>query len=367
MKLARKIILILIAPTFLNISNNTLFGLSTNPDTFGPNNFAKTFCKFFTNQNRSFSDTQQAQEIVWENSNTTPFNELIVSWNSLRPSTGFLTFWVSVKHQNKWTSWHRLAQWGPRFQQTFVNKLNRYVHTKHCRIEMQKNHLAYGFRVKMTCHQNADPASLKAFFGCVSQLQHFKISHNYHNLPSILIKGIPRQSQMILDHLRFRDLCSPVSISMLVAYFHRKLYGRNAINSMHDFAINIANKVHDQGYLDIYGNWILNTAQAFDSCNGDVFFRVERINSFRDLHSYLSKNIPIAVSVRRLPGGATPYANGHIMIVAGWDQKKHHVLCIDPAFANNNATPKAYRLRDFLHAWGRSNNLAYVPLLLESV
>ena len=75
------------------------------------------------------------------------------------------------------------------------------------------------------------------------------------------------------------------------------------------------------------------------------------------------KKSPVAVSVRRLRGGATPYANGHIMLVVGWNRIKRRVLCLDPAFGSNRATLKSYRLTDFLNAWSRSSNLAYVPIL----
>lgn len=328
----------------------------------GPHVFSKTISKFFTEQELSALPGANP-EIVWEQPATLPFNELIVSWNALRPPVGHMTLWVSVKYSNKWSSWHRLALWGPKSQQTFVNKLHPHVHTKHCRVEMQRNMLARGLRVKMVFHQGADPKNLKAFFACVSRLNHFKIVHPTTKLQSVTIQGIPRQSQMVLDHERYRDLCSPVSTSMLVAYFYQKLMGAKLVHAMHDFAIDFAKKSHDQGYLDIYGNWILNVAQAFDSSNGTVYFRVERLNSFYDLHQSLVKKIPVAVSVRRLRGGATPYANGHIMLVVGWDRVKRRVLCIDPAFGSNRATLKAYRLIDFLHAWSRSSNLAYVPLL----
>ena len=94
-----------------------------------------------------------------------------------------------------------------------------------------------------------------------------------------------------------------------------------------------ADKVYDNGYLNIYGNWPLNVAAAHDATYGNVFFRVERLNFFDDLYKYLSKKIPVAVSVRKLRGGATSYSNGHLMVVVGWNKEKQCVLCIDPAFS----------------------------------
>jgi hypothetical protein len=167
---------------------------------------------------------------------------------------------------------------------------------------------------------------------------------------------------MVINHPRAKELCSPTSTSMLVNYFTNKIYGYSMNGHMRDYVVDFADKVHDNGYLDIYGNWILNVAQAFDSSNGEVFFRVERLNGFNNLYDYLAKRIPVAVSVRRLRGGATPYRNGHFMVVVGWNSIKHTVLCIDPAFGNNTSTLHSYKLWDFLRAWGRSLNLSYIPI-----
>src|SRR5207245_1423868 len=124
----------------------------------------------------------------------------------------------------------------------------------------------------------------KALFACVSRPNHLNIIRPTIPLPSLAVKNVPRQSQMVLKHHRFRDLCAPASTSMMVAYFYHKLYGMKPNASLHDFVIDFAEKAHDQGYLDIYGNWILNVDQAFDACNGDVYFRAERMNSFYDLY-----------------------------------------------------------------------------------
>lgn len=317
--------------------------------------FSHTICKFFSEQDIT------SPEVIWEKKETQPFSELIVSWNGHRPPVGSMTVYVSVYHRKKWTPWHRLALWKPNYQRTFVNKLSPYVHTKHCRVEMQQGFLARGFRVKTVFSNGAQPTALKALFGCISRPNHLKVIQPDAALPSTVIRGVPRQSQLLLDHYRFRDLCSPTSMSMAVAYYYQKLYGRIPKSSMHDFAIDFAEKSHDQ-HINIYGNWILNVAHAFDACNGDVFFRVERLNSFYHLHAHLVNQVPVVVSVRRLLGGATPYSNGHLMVVVGWNAQKRHVLCLDPAFGKGKPVMRAYRINDFLSAWSRSSNLAYVPM-----
>ncbi|MBS1987888.1 C39 family peptidase [Candidatus Dependentiae bacterium] len=328
-------------------------------------NFSKTFSKFF-NDPLPQTAGQGADVKIWERTDTGPFNELILSWNAYRPKRGKMTIWVSVKHSD-WSRWHRLAQWSPDHQQTFVNKLDRFVHTKHVLVEMQRNVLARGFRVKVTFEGGADHHSLKALFACASNMKLFNLARPSVNNPTVLVSGVPKQSQMVLKHPRFADLCSPTATSLIVNYFMKKEPGAQVNTNLHDYVIDFADKVLDKGYLDIYGNWLLNVAHAYHASKGNVFFRVERLNSFNDLYQYLQRKVPVAVSVRSLRGGATPYRNGHFMVVVGWNRATRSVICIDPAFPRTMNTLKSYKIWDFLKAWARSRNLSYIPLPKLSV
>jgi len=323
-----------------------------------PINFSTIESKFFDK-----SDFEEGDDMcVWERQETNPFTELILSWNALRPSPGSLTFWVNVKYgNNTWSGWQRMAEWGERIQRSFINKTNPYVHTKHVRVEMQHGIVGNGFKVKVTFNNGADPKELRALFVCLCDLKKFKLVRPNIVLPTTFIRGVPKQSQMVLDHPRFRDLCSATSTSIIVNYFTAKLNRQPICKGLDDYVGNFADKVYDPK-LNIYGNWQLNVAQAFDAANGDVFFRVERLNGFRDLHAYLMKKIPVVVSVHRLTGGALPYKSGHFMVVVGWNQAKQQVLCIDPAFKGSSKTLRSYKFWDFLQAWGRSVNLSYIPM-----
>lgn len=321
--------------------------------------FSNTLTKFFDHELPA-TDTH---DLMWEMPSTKPFTELILSWNAHRPTIGSYTFWVSVKYgKNTWSGWQRMSEWGATTQRSFVNKINPFVHTKHVRVEMQKKTFGKGFRIKVTSRNGAPAKNIKALFACLSNLRSFNVGKGVCTLPSTLINGVPKQSQMVLTHPRFKDLCSPTSTSILVNYFLSKMTTHSILNPLNDYVVSFAQKVHDRGRLDIYGNWQLNVAQAFDAAQGEVYFRVDRLNGFHDLHSYLTKKIPVAVSVRRLHGGALPYQNGHFIVIVGWDQAKQEVLCIDPAFARTRKTLHAYKLRHFLPAWGRSVNLSYIPI-----
>lgn len=290
-----------------------------------------------------------------------PFNELILSWNAERPDAGLFSFYVSAKESGIWSPWQKLAEWAPCTQQTFCNSRHGNVHTKHVRIEIVRRRMATGFRVKAVAQNGASIRNIHALFANVSNLNKFKINGGIFSQPSVLIKDIMPQSQMTLNHHRRHDLCAPTSTSMLVRYFADK-YGGKQKTPLHDDVIEFAELAHDDSYLNIYGCWPLVVAQAYQATGGQVFFRAERLNGFAHLYKYIQNKIPVAVSVRRLRGGALPYENGHYIVVIGWNKDTQKVRCIDPAFKGRRRTIRDYNLRDFLAAWSRSRNLGYVPM-----
>lgn len=308
----------------------------------------------------------QKNVLIWQRKSQRPFSELIVSWNASRPKKGHFSFYAKVRHHN-WSPWKKLAEWGAKHQKTFGNTRNRYVHSKHVRLELQRGRTGHEYQIKVVAEKGADLRRIKALFANVANERDFSVQFQCPPLSKTCINNIPRQSQWKLRHWRTKDLCSPTSISMITRYFINKdnLFCPSFSLSQHAAAF--AQKVHDAS-LNIYGNWIFNVAQAYSSTKGNILYRVERLNNFKELHAHLLKKIPVAVSLRgRLRGrhrerGAWPYNNGHFVVVIGWDPKKRHVLCLDPAFRNNKQMFRSYRIREFVRTWGRSRNLSYVPI-----
>lgn len=325
-------------------------------------NFSHITSKFLTTNDFTDDDGKVSNNYVWISSQKNPFTELILSWNALRPKKGDFSFFVSVKH-NKWSSWYKLSQWGVKTQQTFVNSRVPIVQTKHVRMVLTRGKKSNAFRIKVVAQNGADLRNLKALFVDTCDMTKFcEIKPNLEK-PTTYIKGFPRQSQMVVGHPRFRDICSPTSLSMILDYHLNPQRLSPKIGGLTSFVSNFANLVHDNSYLDIYGNWILNAAQVFDSSKGNVFCRAQRLNNFDELYDYIKRKIPVAVSIRgKLRGGRKPYDNGHFVVVIGWSQKKKAVICVDPAFSSSKKTLKAYHLKDFLTAWGKSRNLSYIAI-----
>lgn len=271
--------------------------------------------------------------------NIDPFDELILSWNGVRPKTPWI-FWISL-YQEGWSSWMRLAEWGEGIQRTFSDSCE--TAKTYQDIASPKSGLCTGFRVKV----EGDLAGLHSLFVCCSNLK--EIQTKILNLPPVHLNEFPAQSQQILSHKRARDLCSPTSTTTSINYLLKQQL----------CPAQFAETAKDQGF-DIYGNWVLNTAAASEYLLPKYRIHVERLTDFSAIHNQLQKGLPTVVSVRGpLPGAPMPYQYGHLLCVIGYENGRVH--CMDPGFPTSDQTHVSYPLSDFLDAWtSRRKNLAYV-------
>lgn len=298
--------------------------------------------------------------LVWEEHNIDPFEEAVFSWNARRRK-GKFTIYVAIEHSAGKAVWHRLAEWGAKGQKTFGKKAP-FVLTSYSRVHMRGDIKGKGFRVKVVAEDGANIKDMHALFVCTSNFKKYRRPGFNIDMPSVVINNVPRQSQFRLDHPRYKDLCAPTSTSMIVRYFSQKQGEVSRLPSLHHSAALFADKVYDKS-LNIYGNWILNVAQAYDASDGNVFFRAERLHGPKHLHSYLMKQIPVAVSVRGwIPGAAHVYRNGHFIVIVGWNNETKRFICIDPAFRVTKKLLTSYSAKDFLAAWRRSLHMAYIPI-----
>jgi len=272
---------------------------------------------------------------LWEERDTLPFNELILSWNGIRPKQSTWIFWVSF-HEGEWLKY---AEWGPNSQQTFKS-IGIFGYTDQD-IAIPKE-ISTHFQIKV---DGNELEQLHRLTVCLSNSAHFAPPMP-QNLPPVFLQDVPRQSQMVLDHPRREGLCSPVSICTAAKH----LFPAKQLDPL-----KFAQNVYDAGF-DMYGNWILNIAESYHQTQSPC--RVERLADFTALHAHLMRGKPVVVSVKgALAGALKPYDEGHLMCVIGYEGNK--VYCIDSRFLSNDATYVAYELDDFLAAWGRRRNLAY--------
>ena len=268
--------------------------------------------------------------------NIAPFDELIVSWNADRPSTGNYKIYVSVK-TDSWSPWQLYASWGADGQSSFLSSIDTF--------NLPEGQKATGFQVKT---EPAEGIRSLHVYTNGNKTREAQQHIPYTTAVALPVAGL---SQMALDHERAGSLCSPTSTAAVVRY----LSNNPQIN-----AVDFAKKAWDRG-CDIYGNWPLNIAQAAAELGASWECWVERLDGFDEIYRRLHQGTPVVVSVRGpLPGSAQPYAQGHLIAVVGYDPEQQQVLCMDPAFPSDEETRVSYNLADFIEAWNRRGRIAYL-------
>lgn len=295
------------------------------------------------------SDNPMDNVFVWRKSGVMPFKEIIVTWNAERPTVGTFLFFVRVKG-NKWSDWLEYAAWGDKGQRSFFSNKDDVGCVASASITLKGGVVASEFEVKVEARGGASIQKIARLYACVSNADKYSEAKPSKKLVDCIVSNVPQQSQMVLNHQRAKDLCSPTATSSVMSYF---------LGGKFD-PVDFAALVYDEGHK-IYGNWVLNVAQAYDISGGAVPCCVARLSGFDELHSYLLRACPVIVSVQGpLKGSATPYANGHLIVVVGWDAKNERVWCVDSAFRDNKKTLMWYSSSEFCKAWARRRNLSYV-------
>jgi hypothetical protein len=276
----------------------------------------------------------------WEVSGVAPFEQLIVSWNAVRPQAGKFTIFVSLQ-VGEWSPWLPYAVWEAGSQHGFTGK--------EWNIAVDLNAVnavgaqADGFRIRVEARKGAEMKDFRALHACTS-IPSDIVTPAYFTAPPLCleVKGLsqkPRQG-------------SPTSTAAVVRY----LTGDNSL----DPAL-FAERCRDRRF-DVFGNWTLNVAAAYHELRETPYWCwVQRLDGFEPILDALEKGFPTVISVSApLPGSTGAYPLGHLIAVIGFDPQKQQVLCMDPAFSTNEKTLVRYDLNDLLEAWARQQYISYV-------
>lgn len=292
-------------------------------------------------------DDQKSEAFVWEQLDLENFNELLISWEAHRPEMGFYQIDVSVL-TNGWSPWLNYAFWSASDQHTFDQSMPP-IKTYQDTIEVDNDFNATGIRIRVTAHEGALLSDFRALHACASDLKQQKVDSFFQGNDTIVL-DVQGLSQMALDDARNQRLCSPTSTTAVIRFLTQSELS----------PITFANGVWDSAF-DIYGNWVLNTAQASYYLGPSWHCCVARLTNFQQLIDSLENDFPVVVSIKGpLAGAPLPYKAGHLLVVCGYDALEKKVLCMDPAYADDHSTLVSYALDDFLAAWNRRKGLAYI-------
>jgi hypothetical protein len=299
------------------------------------------------------SMTEKAQiesSYIWQEDHLQLFDELIVSWDAQRPEKGSYTIAVSLFNKT-WSPWLDYAFWGVENQYTYDQyDAEGTFKTYQDAVEMLNGEKATGFKI---CIKANDGASLEPFrnlHACTTALKEHLVSEGDRESAFIELPVIGL-SQIALPDERNMRLCSPTSTTAVINFLSPTLQVD---------PLTFADAIRDSAF-DIYGNWVLNTAQASYLLGPTWSCYVARLTSFDQILQHLNKGIPVVVSVKGpINGGADPYASGHLIVVRGYDPESQKVLCMDPGFPQDQLTLMNYSLEDFMTAWRRRSGIVYL-------
>ena len=281
------------------------------------------------------------------------FDQLILSWNVSAVSDSTYLFSVQVLRGSEWSSPYVLGQWALGAAQP-----NRTS------VGGQKDELA---RVSTDTLVLSEPAQTVRVSvevdqerAALSELELIGLSFlDSDSRPKRLRSDraawgvelvVPQLCQM--DYEGGEVWCSPTSVGMVLSHWAN-------VRKRPDLRLSVpslAAEVFDPGW-DGTGNWPFNTAFAgsFDGIRGYVV----RLSDVVELEAFVSAGIPVTVSVaysvlKRSPSRSN---DGHLIVCVGFTNEGD-IIVNDPA--RNPEVRWVYDRADFVAAWGRSKNTAYL-------
>lgn len=294
-----------------------------------------------------FPQKEKSKPYIWEKTNVTPFSEMIFSWNGARPKKGKISFFISLQFSKNFSPYFLFAEWEPNAQRTFQYE-QQELGIKSLEDTVTLNsEKAIGFRIKI---ENSEENSSLNF------LHAFTLTENNENPPfdpplEKIDLPLPILSQFATSSSISSRICSPTSTTAVIRFLKKD-------NSLDPLLF--AEKVRDQTF-DIFGNWVLNVAEASNELGNKWSVFVERLTGLNDLIHYLKKGLPVVISIKGpIEGGALPYTGGHLLAIQGYDPKSSCFIAMDPAFPKDYGKSVSYKVHDLEKAWEKRGYVAYV-------
>jgi hypothetical protein len=160
---------------------------------------------------------------------------------------------------------------------------------------------------------------------------------------------VPERSQMAYP--QGDELCSPTTLSMLLAFYAQELRRPDLDRSVPE----IQAAVYDETWKGT-GNWPFNTAYA-GSLPGMRAF-VTRFSDVSELEEWVASGLPIGLSVcyNKLRG-RDGVPSGHLVVCVGFSKSGDPIIN-DPGTSRN--VRKTFKRKNLITAWANSHNTVYV-------
>jgi len=278
------------------------------------------------------------------------WDELIASWNAEMPASAYLKVETRALYPGHRTKWYVMGLWSgdperhPRESVRRQRDDDGDVKTDTLVLERH----AEGLQVRLTMGGEGNEKPKLKFLSLSlldSKASPATLPPNRAAWGKLV--DVPERSQMAYENGGV--LCSPTTVSMLLAHWSREL---NRPNLDHDVP-EVVKGVHDPKWVGT-GNWAFNTAYAGALPGMRAY--TARLSGVAELEDWIAQGIPVGLSLcyNRLRGkGREP--SGHLVVCVGFTEAGDAVIN-DPGTSKN--VRKIFPRANLIDAWAYSKNAA---------
>lgn len=280
------------------------------------------------------------------------WNEMIVSWNAETPPGTFLKIEARALDGTRATRFYCLGLWSgdparhPRESVPGQSDRDGEVDTDTLMLRQPAGR--FQLRLTLSGEERMQPR-IKFLSVCLADTRARPAPLPPRRIAWGKSIPVPERSQMLYENGEV--LCSPTTLSMLLAWWGQRL-GRSDLDRD---VPEVAAGVFDPKWGGT-GNWVFNTAYA-GSFKGLRAYTA-RLSDVSELESWLARGIPVGLSLcyNRLRGRTGP-ASGHLVVCVGFTENGD-VVVNDPGTRRD--VRKIFPRANLVDAWAYKHNTVYL-------
>ncbi len=270
-----------------------------------------------------------------------PFDELLLSADAVFPGGGALEAEAQVKAGGKWSPWFSFGRFDAAGGGASVKgQKNDFGRMDVDILKLDRKAEALRYRVRLS--SAGGRASLRlvgvTYTDAAAPYSSADAAARPASFKPVRVQ-VPAYSQMVQQVNYAGDICSPVSLSMTLSGFGRRVEPIPTASAVLDATENI------------YGNWFLNTAYAGSR---GLYAFLARLNTLEDARAFLEAGSPVIASVTfgpdELKNSPLRKTRGHLLVITGFDAKGD-VITHDPAAPEEKTVRRVYKRAEFAAAW----------------
>ncbi len=277
------------------------------------------------------------------------FNEVILSWNvDHSPGAGFVVAARMGAGADDWSPFLRFGAGGahpPEMETRTACSAGKVV-VDIFRSRQRFDRIQYRLWAQGTDAQRPDVVGIDRFFIVLSDTTDQRNPADVAHMPAPTAPdawqrrlSVPFRSQRSAPEAIAGQVCSPTSLSMVLAY-------RGCARPIAE----VAERVFDE-HDELFGNWPNAAQTAYDY---GFPAHITRVTGWPQVERLIADGQPVIVSVtvreNELTGAPYRRTKGHLLVITGFDDAGN-VLVNDPAGRTEEAGMTTYRRSDLEKVW----------------